>query len=98
MYHLVQIEDVSDDPREFQQHVPRGGFIDDEMPPSLGSMLGARFVMHAAQDRILLGENALSCIVGRSSTPFTCFPPWPRWWNGLLIFYSYFMRTSSYCE
>lgn len=54
MYHLVQIEDVSDDPREFQQHIPGGGFIDGEIPPSLNSMLGTRFFVHAAQDRILL--------------------------------------------
>lgn len=47
MYHkLLQIEDPSDDPRAYQQHTPRGGF-DDEIPPNLGGLLGARSCMHA---------------------------------------------------
>lgn len=39
MNHLVQIEDTSDDPREFQQHAPGGEFADDEIPVNL---LGTR--------------------------------------------------------
>ncbi|OAX40082.1 hypothetical protein K503DRAFT_855607 [Rhizopogon vinicolor AM-OR11-026] len=38
---VEKIEDLSDDPRGFQQHVPGGGFADDEMPPSLGGLLAA---------------------------------------------------------
>jgi hypothetical protein len=73
MYHFVQIEDPSDDPREFQQHAP-GSFADDEMPQNLGGLIGARVIMDAVQHENLFGENALSCIGGRSSTSFTYLP------------------------
>ncbi|KAG2076955.1 hypothetical protein BDR04DRAFT_1002302 [Suillus decipiens] len=43
---VERIEDPSDDPRAYQQHTPRGG-IDDEIPPNLGGLLGARLFMHA---------------------------------------------------
>ncbi|KAG1754952.1 uncharacterized protein EDB91DRAFT_1096254 [Suillus paluster] len=36
---VEKIEDPSDDPREYQQHAPRGS--DDEMPPNLGGLLAA---------------------------------------------------------
>ncbi|KAG0700666.1 hypothetical protein DFH29DRAFT_807261 [Suillus ampliporus] len=63
---VEKIEDPSDDPREYQQHAPRGG-LDDEIPPNLGGLLGTRLFMHAKTPTAAL-----------SGTPRPRSPTFPR--------------------
>ncbi|KAG1757234.1 hypothetical protein EDB19DRAFT_1656424 [Suillus lakei] len=69
---VEKIEDPSDDPRAYQQHAPRGGF-DDEMPPNIGGLLGARSFMHAVRPHM---EKTPTAALSGSPRPRS--PTFPR--------------------